>query len=54
MNLSASLPKRAENFAQPVWGSSEISTTTWWPIASRLPAGKAFPVKAHVDEQVVA
>ena len=40
MNLSASLPKRAENFAHPVCGSSEISTTTVSPIASRLPVGR--------------
>ena len=54
MNLSASLPKRAENFAQPVWGSSEISTTTSSPMASRLPGRQALLVEAHVDEQVVA
>ena len=54
MNLSASLPKRAENFAQPVCGTSEICTTT--VVADREPASdrEALHVEAHVDEQVVA
>ena len=40
MNFSASLPKRAENFAQPVCGTSEIWTTASSPMASRLPTGR--------------
>ena len=36
---SASLPNRALNFAQPVWGVSLISMTAV-PIARRLPMGR--------------
>ena len=36
-NLIASVPKRALNFAQPVWGSS-VTSITASPTASRVPA----------------
>ena len=54
MNLSASDPNRAENFAHPVCGSSEIWTTTVSPICEPAADRKAFLVEADVDEQVVA
>ena len=36
---SASLPNRALNFAQPVWGGS-VTSTSAVPIARRVPAGR--------------
>jgi hypothetical protein len=51
-NLRASLPKRALNLAQPVCGSSVISTTAS-PTASRVPA-EVLDAEVEIDVELVA
>ena len=49
---SASVPNRPLNFAQPVCGFTDTSSTAV-PMASRVPGGR-FSLPRSVDEQLVA